>query len=172
MRKSIVIAFLGLSLIITGMVTADAGPTSGSFKIGFVDLEQVLTQTAAGQRAIKELEKERKARQAKLDKQKKDLLAYREQLDKQKSILKPNVRRQREEVFQKRYVELQQTLVKLERELAEKQTKLIRQIMKKAGPVVKSIAKEGGYDMIVDRAAVVWSDEAYDLTNKIKQRVK
>ena len=172
MHRSIAIAFLGIALIITGMVTADAAPGSGGFKIGFVDFEKVLMETAAGKRADKEYTKVLKAKQASLDKKQKELQNYAAQLEKQKSVLKAEVLKQKSQELQKRYVELQQTYVKLERELVEKRTKLIRQILKKAEPVVKAIAKEGGYDMIVDRAAVVWSDKQFDLTDKIKQRIK
>ena len=172
MHRSITIAFLGVALIIAGMVTADAGPNSGTFKIGFVDFDRVLTETAAGKRASKQFEKELKSRQGKLDKQQQELQEYAKQLEKQKTILKPDVLRKRQQELQKRYVELQQTYVQLERELSDKRGKLIGEILKRAKPAIKAIASEGGYDMIVDRAAIVWSDTSYDLTEKIKQRIK
>lgn len=172
MYRSLTIAFLGIALIIAGMVTADAGPGASGFKIGFVDFDKVLTQTAVGKKASQEFEKELKDRQSKLDAKQQELQNYAQELDKQKSILKPEVLKQRQQELQKRYVELQQTYVQLERELAEKRTKLIGQILKKAEPVIKAIATEGGYDMIVDRAVVVWSDKSYDLTDLVQQRIK
>lgn len=171
MHRSLAIAFLGFALIIGGMVSASAGPT-GSFKIGFVDFDEILTQTAAGKRANREFEKELKQRQTELDKKQKELQQYAAELDKQRSVLKPEVLKQKQQELQKRYVELQQTYVTLERELAEKRTKLIQQILKKAEPVIKSIAQNEGYDMIVDRSVVVWSDKAFDLTDKIRERIK
>jgi outer membrane protein len=171
MHRSLAIAFLGLALIIGGMVSASAGPT-GSFKIGFVDFDEVLTDTAAGKKANREFEKELKQKQGELDTKQKELQQYAADLEKQRSVLKPEVLKQKQQELQKRYVELQQTYVTLERELTEKRTKLIRQILKKAEPAIKAIAQEEGYQMIVDRSAVVWSDKAFDLTSKIKQRIK
>lgn len=171
MHRSLAVAFLGIALIIAGMVTASAGP-GGSFKIGFVDFDVILTETGAGKRANQEFEKELKAKQAELDKKQKELQQYAADLEKQGSVLKPEVRKQKQQELQKRYLELQQTYVTLERELAEKRTKLIQQILKQAEPAIKAIAQEEGYDMIVDRSVVVWSNKAFDLTGKIKARIK
>lgn len=172
MYRSLAIAFLGVALIIAGMVTANAGPQGGSFKLGFVDFDEILTDTAAGRRANREFEQELKQRQASLDKKQKQLQQYAADLDKQRTVLKPEVLKQKQQELQKRYVELQQTYVTLERELAEKRTKLIQEILKQAEPAIKSIAKREGYDMVLDRSVVVWSDNAYDMTGKIKQRIK
>jgi len=172
MYRSLSIAFLGVALIIAGMVTAEAGPGASGFKIGFVDFDRVLTETAAGKRASKEFEKELRTKQAKLDKQQKALQEKIQNFQKQASVMRPDTKKQREAELQKEMVELQQTYTLLERELVEKRTKLIQQILKKAEPAIKAIAKEGGYDMIVDRQVVVWSDKSYDLTDKIKQRVQ
>ena len=170
MHRSLAIAFLGLAFIVAGMVSVSAGPNS--FKIGYVDFDQVLLNTPAGKRATKEFESTLKKKQAKLDKQQKSLQAAVAQLQKQASVIKPEVRKQREAELQKQYMQLQETYVKLEQELVAKRTKLIQKIIKQASPIIKDIAKAQGYDMIVDRTVVVWSDQAYDLTGKIQKRMK
>lgn len=170
MHRSLAIAFLGIAFIIAGMVSASAGPNG--FKIGYVDFDRVLGETAAGKRATKEFEKTLKTKQAELDKQQKSLQEAVAQLQKQASVIKPAVRQQREQELQKQYVQLQETYVKLERELVEKRTKLIQKIIKQASPVIKDLAKSEGFDMIVDRSVVVWADTAYDVTGKIKDRMK
>lgn len=171
MYRALSIAFLGLALIISGMVTANAaGP--GGFKIGYVDFEEVLLDTPAGKRASQAFEKELKQRQSELDKKQKDLQQKAVDLDKQRSVLKPEVFKAKQQELEKTYVELQQTYVKLERELTEQRTKLIRDILKQAEPVVKKIAADEGFDMILDRSTVVWARPEYDLTGKIKQRLK
>ncbi|MEM9488487.1 MAG: OmpH family outer membrane protein [Myxococcota bacterium] len=171
MHRSLAIAFLGIALIIGGVVSADANP-GGSFKIGVIDFDKILTETAAGKRASQQFEKELKTKQQQLDKKQQDLQKYAVELEKQASVLKPDVVRKRQQELQKRYVELQQTYVTLERELAERRTRLITEIVKKARPIITDIAKKEGYDMIVDRSVVVWSDNTYNLTNKVKARIK
>jgi outer membrane protein len=172
MNRSLAIAFLGFALIVAGMVTADAsGPRSG-FKVGFVDLERTLVETPAGKRASQEFEKTRKQKQKELDRKQQELQQYATELEKQRTVLKPEVLKQRQEELQKRYLEVQELYVKLERDLAAERTKLIQEILKKAGPVIQDIAKKEGFAMIVDRNAVLWSDDALDLTAQINARIK
>lgn len=172
MKRSLPIMFLGVALIIAGMVRADAA--TGSAKIGFVDLQRTLFETNAGKQARQRFEKEKKKKQAALDKKQKDFQRYAAELDKQRILLesKPEKLAQRQRELEKKYVEVQQTYAKLERELAESQAKLIKEILGKAGPVIKSIAKREGYAMILDRSAVLWAADATDLTDKVNARIK
>jgi outer membrane protein len=165
--------FLGLALIILGMVRADAaGPPPA--KVGFVDLQRTLFETGAGKKARKRFETEKKKRQRALDKKQEDFQKYAAELDKQRILLesKPEKLAKRQRELEKKYVEVQQTYARLERELAEAQTKLIQEILGKAAPVIKSIAKRDGYTLILDRSAVLWADEATDLTDKVNKRIK
>ena len=61
-------------------------------------------------------------------------------------------------------VDLQQTYVKLERELAQERTKLIQDLLNQAKPRVEKIARAQGVAVILDQNAVVWSDPAVNLT--------
>jgi Skp family chaperone for outer membrane proteins len=92
MHRSIAIAFLGVALIVAGMVTADANPTQQkSSRIGFVNLERTLLETPAGKRASEQWEKARKLKQSELDKKQKDFQELATQLEKQRTVLKPEV---------------------------------------------------------------------------------
>lgn len=172
MNRSLAIAFLGIALIIGGMVKADAAGSSSEFKVGFVDLERTLVETPAGKRASQAFDKTRKQKQKELDQKQQALQQYAAELEKQRMMLKPDVLKQRQEELQKRYVEVQELYVKLERDLTAERTKLIQEILKKAGPAIQAVAKEKGYAMIVDRSAVLWSNDALDLTDEINKRIK
>lgn len=170
MHRSLAIAFLGIAFIVGGMMSATASP--GSFKVGFVDFDQILLDTPTGKRATAAFEKELNKKQAELDKEQKKLQAAAAELQKQRALLKPDVLKQKEAELQKGLVALQETYVKLERDLVEQRTKLIQEIIKQARPVITDIAKQNGYDLIVDRTIVVWGDSSYDLTSTIKARMK
>lgn len=173
MKRSLPIMFLGVALIILGMVRADAGGLQPA-KVGYVDLQRTLFETNAGKKARKRFEAEKKKKQKALDKKQEDFQRYAAELDKQRILLesKPEKLAQRQRELEKRYVEVQQTYARLERELAEAQTKLIQEILGKAAPVIKSIAKSEGYTMILDRSAVLWATDATDLTDKVNKRIK
>ncbi len=172
MKRSLPILFLGLAMIILGMVKADAAAPAPA-KVGFVDLQRTLFETGAGKKARKRFEAEKKKKQEALDKKQADFQKYAAELDKQRILLegKPEKLAARQRELEKKYVEVQQTYARLERELAESQTKLIQEILQKAAPVIKKIAVAEGYTVILDRSAVLWAADATDLTDKVNAKI-
>ncbi len=170
MHKSLAIGFLGLALILVGFVRADAAVTNA--KIGFIDLERTLYETDVGKAASKRFESTRKGKQDELDKKQKALQEYATSLEKQRALLKPEVLKQRQAEMQKQYVEVQELYVNLERDLASERAKLLQGILKKAAPIIKDVAKNQGYTMIVDRNAVLWANDALDITDDVNKRIK
>jgi len=173
MNRYLALGCLGLGLMVSPLLTGISGsavPTNP--KIGLIDIDNTLTTTPAGKRANDQFEKSRKAKQAELDKQKDELKRAEADLEKQKAVLKPDVFQQKFELLQKQAVALQETYMKLERELAESRTKLIQDLLKLAGPKIEAIAKSEGVTLIVDREAVVWADPAIDLTAKLNAEMK
>jgi outer membrane protein len=141
-------------------------------KIGIIDLDNTLSTTPAGKRANDAFEKTRKTKQGDLDKKQEELKHATADLDKQKAVLKPDVYDSKRAVIEKAFVELQQTYVKLERELAGERTKLIQDLLKLAGPKIELIAKAEGVNLIIDREAVVFADPSIDLTQKLNAEMK
>ncbi len=164
------IAFLGLVLIFTGVVTANA--SDPGFKVGFVDLERTLYETKVGKSASAKFDTARKDKQKELDRRQKKLQKEAAQLEKQQQILKPDVFAGKRRALEKQYMEVQQLFVKLERDLAGERAKLIQGILKKAAPLIKDIAKKEGFTMIVDRSAVLWASDLFDITPKVNRRIK
>lgn len=141
-------------------------------KVGVIDLDDTLSSTPAGKRASDAFEATRKAKQAELDKQQEQLKTTAAGLDNQKAALSADVYQQRRQELEKRFVELQQTYVKLEKDLAGERTKLVQDLLRLAEPKIEAIAKAEGVSIIVRRDAVVWSDAAVDLTPKLKAQMK
>jgi outer membrane protein len=173
MHRSIAIGFLGISLIVLGIVRADASSPSGT-KIGYVDLQQTLHQTQAGQQARRNLEREQRRRQRNLDQKREELERFATQLDRQRAVLDPKVLRQREQELQEKYIELQQTFMQLQQELAQKEAELVGEIFQKAAPVIERIAQREGYAMILEKtqSAVLWATDAVDITAEVNRRLE
>lgn len=173
MNRSLAIAFLGVSLVVAGMVRADAAGGDES-KVGYVDLQSTLNQTRAGRKARKRLERDKKKKQSALNKKQKELQKFAAELDKQRTVLKPDVLRQRERELQQKYVQLQETYMKLQQELASQEAQLVQSIFKKASPVIKKIARRRGFTMILEKneSAVLWASGALDITKEVNKRIK
>ncbi|MGE5184414.1 MAG: OmpH family outer membrane protein [Acidobacteriota bacterium] len=141
-------------------------------KIGVIDIDNTLSSTPAGRRANEQFERARKAKQSELDKKQQELKRAEADLDKQKQVMKPESYQAKREELEKQFVDLQQTYVKLEKDLAGERTKLIQDLLKQAGPKIEAIAKSEGVSIIVDREAVVWASPDVDLTPKLNAEMK
>ena len=173
MNRYLALGCLGLGLMVSPLLSSPAGsavPTNP--KIGVIDIEDTLSSTPAGKRANDAFEKTRKAKQAELDKRQEDLKKADADLDKQKTVLKPEMYAAKRQALEKKFVDLQQTYVKLERELASDRTKLIQGLLKQAEPLIAKIAKAEGVHLIIDQSATVWADPTVDLTSKLKAEMK
>ena len=173
-RTSIIaIASLGLGLVISPLLMPEAvSAVPANPKIGVIDIEDTLSSTPAGKRANEAFDKNRKAKQDALDKKQNDLKKQDADLAKQQAVLKPDVYAAKRAELEKAFVDLQQTYVKLERELAGDRTKLIQGLLKQAEPLVAKIAKAEGVHLILDQSATVWADPSVDLTAKLKAEMK
>ena len=148
------------------------GAAGGSTKIGIIDIERTLYETPAGKRASAAFDKTRQTKQAELDKQQKQLQQDAADLDKQASMYKPDVLKQKRDELEKKFVDLQQLYMKLERDLAGERANLIQDLLKQASPIIEDIAKQEGVDLIVDQSAVLWADKKIDLTEKLNAKMK
>jgi outer membrane protein len=172
MNRYVALGCLGLGLMVSPLLNGLARSAVPAPKIGVIDLDNTLSTTPAGKRANDAFEKTRKGKQGDLDKKQDELKRATADLDKQKAVLKPDVYEAKRAVIEKSFVELQQTYVKLERELAGERTKLIQDLLKLAGPKIEQIAKAEGVNLIIDREAVVFADPAIDLTQKLNAEMK
>ena len=173
MNRYLALAFLGAGLMVSPLLSRN-GQTAvpANPKIGIIDIENTLSTTPAGKRANDEFEKNRKAKQATLDKQQTELKKQADDLQKQQAVLKPEVFKSKQEELQKKFVELQQVYLKLERDLANDRTKLIQDLLKAAEPRIEKLAKAEGVTLIIDQSATVWADPAVDLTAKLNAEMK
>ena len=173
MNRYLALGCLGVGLMVSPLLSGLAGSAvPASVKIGVIDIDNTLSTTPAGKRANDSFEKARKVKQAELDKQQQDLKRAESDLEKQKQVMKPEAFAAKREELEKQFVALQQTYVKLEKDLAGERTKLIQDLLKQAGPKIEAIAKAEGVSIIVDREAVVWASPDVDLTPKLNAEMK
>lgn len=166
------LACLGIGLMVSPLLAGMATSAVPAPKVGVIDIDSTLSTTPAGKRANDAFEKTRKTKQAELDRKQEELKKADADLDKQKAVLKPEVYAQKRQDLEKRFIELQQVYVKLERSLAEERAKLIQDLLKQASPKIEAIAKAEGVNIILDREAVVWADRSVDLTATLNAQMK
>jgi len=173
MNRYVALGCLGLGLMTSPLLGGIGnGAVPANPKIGIIDLEKTYLTTPAGKRAAEAFEKTRKTKQGLLDKEQDDLKKADADLVKQKTILKPEVFESKRQELEKKFVDLQQTYLKLERELNDDKAKMIMALEEQAKPKIAAIAKAEGVSLIFERSATVWFDPTVDLTEKLNAEMK
>lgn len=173
MRKYTALGFLGIGLIVSPLLSSFAtSAVPQQPKIGAIDVQKTFQESAAGKRANAEFAKKRQAKQADLDKKKQDFSQAKSDYEKQKSVLRDDVRQQKEQDLEKQFMGLQDYASKLDQELALEEQKTLDSLLTQAEPIIKDIAVAEGVQLIVDTKAVVYFDPTMDLTDKLIAKMK
>lgn len=136
--------------------------------IGVVDLRRAFSETKDGKAALKKLKKEFEKRQAELDRRQKDLLAWKDDIAKRISLMTDETKREKQEEFQKRLGELEQTYKKLQDEMQAREEKLSSPVLEKLQKALAKIADSEGIDIVLQVGpGVVWSRKSLDLTDQL-----
>lgn len=159
--------FAGTALI--PAAEAVAAPVSPLDKLGLVDLQRCILETAAGTRAKKDLEGAFAKGQAQLDKKTKDLQKKAEDLRAKAAMLsQEEVVKRQQELIQKDQ-ELQKLYAELQEDIATKEAQLTEKIYKNVAAIVKDVAAEEGLQLVLVRsqATVLYANPKLDLTNRV-----
>ena len=158
-----------LAVALAGGVMAKTSASEAQEKIAYVDLQKAIQETSTGKKAKKELEKQFNAKKADLQKKEADLKKMAEDLEKKKVALSDDVRA-------KKQGELQQEMLKFQREVGESQMNIQKKERDLTGPILEKlqgslekIAKEKGYAMVLEKSeqSVLWAKKELDLTDDL-----
>ncbi|TKI05896.1 molecular chaperone Skp [Martelella alba] len=165
MKKWLYAAGLGLALAASASVQA-------ADKIAVVDVASVFQQLPQRAQVAQQLENEFKGRAASLQAQERDLQSKMQRLQRDGSTMKASDRNrlekdvmaQREDFSNKAQAYEQDN----RRRQAEERDKLISRIQ----DAVKVVASKQGYDIVLDKNAVVYAGGAKDITPDVLKQVK
>lgn len=145
-------------------VTASA---QDKVKIGFIDVQRAITESAAGQRAKERFQSQVKKAEADLLKEKTELERMKTELDKKGPLLKEDERRNLEGDLQRRYVNYQRSMSDQQQELRQKEGEMTADILKELEKIVNEVGKAEKFTLILERSQILYSDQGIDITNKV-----
>jgi outer membrane protein len=172
MNRLIAVVLLGLSLMVSPLMVNVAIASQVGVKIGVVDMERVASESSAGQQAKQAID--HKTRQFQLDTERKraSLEKFKQELDKERvSQNKEEIERkthylaEKMQVFQLQFQQDQQ-------ELEEFRNRQLGVVRDKTLRAVNAIAKSEGFSHVFATNAMLWSDSAHDLTDKVIPRAR
>ena len=148
---------------------APAAPALAQSKIGFVNTERILRDSAPAQRAQKKLEAEFAKRSQDLQKLEERLRHMRESLDKNGMTLSDAERREKVQEFSDLSRDLQRRKREFSEDLNQRKNEELASVIDQANRVIRQIAQKENYDIIFQDA--VYASPRIDITDKVIQEL-
>ena len=158
------------SIALAGLLLAVASPLSAQAKLGFVNIQQIMTQAPGLAEARSTFEAEVQRAQPELQRMAAELDSLQADLQRQQATLTEAARTQRQTDLQTRYTTLQQRQATLQ----QREQQLLTPISQRVEAVIEQVRREGGFALIFDstESGIVAADETLDLTNRVLDRLK
>lgn len=159
-----------VALLAAFVLTSSAATAATTFKIAYVDLQEALLSIKEGKKVKKKLEGIAKKKKKELEKEQEAIKDLKTELEKQAALMKEEERRKKLVEFQTRVEEFQAAYLESQQDLAKKEQEMTRPIFNKMLSIVEEMAQEMGYDMIMEKGAVLYATSNSNLTDELIKR--
>jgi len=138
-------------------------------RIGYVDLQRALNDSAAGKKAKEEFKVQVDKLQASLKKQKDEIDTLKEQIEKKAAGMKEGERGGLEEEYRRKLRDFERNYKDSQADLQQKDNELTGGIIKELQGIIRDYGEREDYTMILEASssAVLYGSRSADLTDKI-----
>jgi outer membrane protein len=166
MRNVPVLAALALAIAVPQAARA------AELKIGYVNLQQAVTEVEEGKAARDTLKKEFDQKQKMLDDKQNELKRMKDDLDKQMVVMSDEAKREKAMEFERKVNEMQQVYVQMQKDLQEREREMMKVIFDKMEAVIKDIATAEGYGYVFEQqnAGLMVAPAAANMTQELVRR--
>jgi len=162
--------FWGITMAV---FTASASwAAESSVRLGFVDLQAVISQSKKGQDAMDIVKKEAAEKQKEISTKEAEIKQMDADLQKQASALSETAKKDREEEIKRKLRDLKRITEDVNRDLAKREGEMVNDLLRDLTTLIRDYGKEKGYTLIVEKgqSGVIYGNEAADLTKEILDR--
>ncbi len=168
------IALMGLAIALPAMAAPQAPREAAakkdvSIKLGVIDTAKIMRESKAAKNAQTIFLKDLEAKRGTLAAKEKEVRLLEEELKKPDAKLSPEERNNKNDKLAKEVKELNRLKSDLEEELKKKDVELTQKLIGELRGIVNTFYKKENYTLILEKSAVVASDDAIDITDKIIQ---
>jgi len=142
-------------------------------KIGVIDVQKLVVESAAGKEAQGRVKKVIDAKQADSEKLQKELQGLQQRLTDQGPSMTEDKREQLNKEYQEKGISYKRFQDDAQRQVQEAQQKELAELEKRVLPVINVVGKEKGYTLIFNKYApgmLVYADDAVDITDEVLRR--
>jgi len=171
MRKLLLSIITAATLLTAGSAFAANAPAMTTLKIGVIDVQTILQKSPQIAAINNQLTKQFKPRQDKIVAAQKDLQAEADKLQKNANVMNDADRNKLQDQIIADKANVQGMAISFRRDLQQAQSKAMQDFMNQLTGVVNDVAKKGGYDLILQRAGVPYSNPNLDMTQQVLQEL-
>ena len=162
-------AFVAAAGHAQGTTAAPAPATASSLRIGVINVERLVQESALGKEAfnrVKRLNDQKKDEGEKLQKELRDM---EQKLADQGAALAEDKRDALQKSYQEKAIAFKRFQDDANRELETAQKKELSELERRVFPVINQVGKEKGFTLIFNKfqSGLVYADEAIDLTDEV-----
>jgi len=154
-------------------IGASSAEAQTSLKIGYLNSQEILANSADAAAAQQQFDQEMAGYQSEVEQLEQELNNLQESLQRQQLTLSPEARAAREQQLQTRLQEYQQRTQQLTQIAEQRRAELIQPVMDRVNTAIEAVRVEGQYSLILDLAAgsIVAADPSLDVTQQVIARM-
>jgi outer membrane protein len=163
---------LGASVLVAVLVAPAVWAAEPPAKVGFVDIEAVISQSKEGQAAKTKLTAEAAAKQKEISAKEAEIKQMDADLQKQAAVLSDAAKKDREEAILRKVRDLRRLGDDFNRDLAKREQELLTDLYRELAGLIRDYGKQKGYAIIVEKrgGGVIYGSDGADLTKEILER--
>lgn len=145
------------------------GAHAAETKIGYIDMQKAIQETAAGKKAKKELEDEFNKKKKDLEKKEADIKKMHEDFEKRSMAMNEEARMKKQQEIRMEMGKYQETAGKAQMEIQKRERDLTAPIVTKLRTIIDDIAKKEEFTVILEKSenSVMWAKKEIDLTDRV-----
>jgi outer membrane protein len=148
------------------------GAGRAGLKIGVVDVMSLIEKSSQGEQARKNMEREFKPRETKLNNEKEEITKMRDRLAKEAEVMSEDEQKKQSKELVKRIEEVRGVEEKLRRDFNEARNEEMMKLQKSISEAIQSLAREEHFDLILSSEGVAFAGEAINVTAKIAGKLE
>jgi outer membrane protein len=150
--------------------TAAAPATATGSKIGVIEVQRIVQESAIGKESLARVQKLQQSKQEELTRRQKELRDLETKIQDQGKALSEDAMEKLQKEYQAKAVELKRFQDDAQKELEESQRKELGDLEKRIMPVITDVAREQGYQLVFNKfnSGLLYADDkSVDLTDAV-----
>jgi len=158
-----------LSLVAITFTLGLSQAYAAEIKVGFIDMQKAIQETATGKKAKKALEDEFNKKKKDLEKREADIKKMGEDFEKRSMAMNEDARMKKQQEIQGQMRQYQEMAAKSQMEIQKRERDLTQPIVTKLKGIIEDIAKKEDFTMILEKSeqSVMWAKREVDLTDRV-----